>query len=107
MKESIKLFLRSNVSEDDAYNIPKEGLVTLREYFETLKKADRRFLIFTEDERNIIKSTLPWVNEIGFDGMQDSKSKKYYTTSIYLYADDGINLVLSYNEKTGLYTNVQ
>ena len=35
MKESIKLFLRSNVSEDDAYNIPKEGLVTLREYFET------------------------------------------------------------------------
>lgn len=103
MKESIKLFLRSNVSEDDAYNIPKEGLVSLREYFETLKKADRRFLIFTEDERNIIKSTLPWVNEIGFDGMQDSKSKKYYTTSIYLYAYDGINLVLSYNEKTGLY----
>ena len=43
MQEQVKNFLSSNLTETEYYSLPKENLITLKEYLLQLKEKDNEF----------------------------------------------------------------
>ena len=105
MKEQVKDFLNNNLTEAEYYSLPKENLLTLKEYILQLREKDNEFENYIEPYFDSIKKECPWVKEIGFDGVQDSDGK-YLISTIYLYATDEINLIVKFNPKSFRYEDI-
>lgn len=106
MKESTKLFLDGKINESEFYCTKKECLISLREYYEALKKLDMRFRFFSQEELEKVKGKLDWVDSISYDGLQNENNGEFFETAIHIYSKDKIELIVSRNKETGLYEDL-
>lgn len=105
MQEQVKNFLNSNLTETEYYSLPKENLITLKEYLLQLKEKDNEFDKAIEKHAKSIKQKCTWVNKISFGGLVSSKGI-YETTAIYLYSNDGIDLIITHNISNNEYEDL-
>lgn len=93
MKKNIREFLKSDLNEADFYNLPKEDLINLKDYLESLKEIDRDFENQIQEPIASIKEKCDWFKDFGF----------YYTQTIKLLAKDNIDLIAVLNQYTDKY----
>ncbi len=93
MKKNIREFLKSDLSEADFYNLPKEDLINLKDYLESLRKIDRDFEMQVQEPFAKIKEKCDWFKDFGF----------YHTQTIKLLAKDNIDLIAVLNPYTEKY----
>lgn len=103
MKESTKMFLEGETSEQKFYCITKENLITLREYLKMLKEKERKFKYYAKEEIDIVKRNLKWVKDIQFDGQQNQKTGGYIFTTLHLITTENEDYILEYNHETKKY----
>ena len=104
MKEEVKLFLNSDLDEADFFKLPKDNLLSLREYLLKLKDVDTDFQIAINKQLQLIKNKCNWVSTISFNGLIHDKGSSEIT-SIHLHSNDGIDLVVSKNN-FGVYEDL-
>ena len=83
MKEHIKNFLNTNLTETEYYSLPKENLITLKEYLLQLKNKDDNFQTAIQEQFQSIKKKCVWLNTISFGGLIHENGN-YEITAIYL-----------------------
>lgn len=102
MEEQIKLFLNSDLDEADYFSLSKENLLTLRELLLQFKEIDNEFTSAIQEQFQSIKEKCNWLSSISFGGLVHENGT-YEMTAIYLYSEDGIDIIASYNNKNNRY----
>lgn len=105
MKEQVKNFLNTTLTETEYYSLPKENLITLKEYLLQLKDKDNIFQTAIQEQFQSIKKKCVWLNAISFGGLIN-ESGNYVITAIYLYSKDGIDLIANYNHLSDRYEDL-
>ena len=105
MKEQVKKFLNTTLTETEYYSLPKENLITLKEYLLQLKDKDNIFQTAIQEQFQSIKKKCVWLNAISFGGLIN-ESGNYVITAIYLYSKDGIDLIANYNHLSDRYEDL-
>lgn len=105
MKEQVKNFLNTNLTETEYYSLPKENLITLKEYLLQLKDKDNNFQTAIQEQFQSIKKKCVWLSAISFGGLIH-ESRNYEITTIYLYSKDGIDLIANYNHSSDRYEDL-
>mgnify|MGYP004466156597 FL=1 len=105
MKEQVKNFLNTTLTETEYYSLPKENLITLKEYLLQLKDKDNIFKTAIQEQFQSIKKKCVWLNAISFGGLIN-ESGNYVITAIYLYSKDGIDLIANYNHLSDRYEDL-
>ena len=105
MKEQVKIFLNTTLTETEYYSLPKENLITLKEYLLQLKDKDNTFQTAIQEQFQSIKKKCVWLNAISFDGLIN-ESGNYVITAIYLHSKDGIDLIANYNHLSDKYEDL-
>lgn len=105
MKEHVKNFLNTNLTETEYYSLPKENLITLKEYLLQLKDKDNNFQTAIQEQFQSIKKKCVWLNTISFGGLIHENGN-YEITAIYLYSKDGIVLIANYNHSSDRYEDL-
>lgn len=106
MEKKIYSFLNSDLNEVEFYNLPKEELLTLKEYLLFLNEKDEMFKKNIQKPFNSIKEKCAWIKKISFDGLQSKTTGKIYPSSVYLYGMDKINLIITFNDLSGQYEDL-
>ena len=102
MEKQIKLFLNSDLDEADYFSLSKESLLTLKGYFLWLKEKDSEFSSAIQEQFQSINAKCNWLSSISFGGLVHENGT-YEMTAIYLYSEDGIDVIASYNNKNNRY----
>lgn len=102
MEEQVKTFLNTNLTEIEYYSLPKENLITLKEYLLQLKDKDNDFQSSIQEQFQSIKQKCNWLSAISFGGLIH-ESGNYEITAIYLYTEDGIDLIANHNYSNDRY----
>lgn len=105
MEEQVKRFLNSSLTEAEYFSLPKENLITLKEYLLKLKNKDSDFQSAIQQQFQSIKQKCSWISEISFGGLIH-ESGNYEITSIYLNSEDGINLIATHNASNNKYEDL-
>lgn len=105
MNQEIKAFLNCELDEAEYYSLPKENLITLKDYLLQLKEKDSYFTSATQELFQSIKQKCNWLTSIKFNGLV-TKDGIYEITAIYLYSKDGIDLIANYNKKNNRYEDL-
>ena len=105
MKEQVKNFLNTTLTETEYYSLPKENLITLKEYLLQLRDKDNIFQTAIQEQFQSIKKKCVWLNAISFGGLIN-ESGNYVITAIYLYSKDGIDLIANYNYLSDRYEDL-
>ena len=105
MKEQVKNFLNTTLTETEYYSLPKENLITLKEYLLQLKDKDNIFQTAIQEQFQSIKKKCVWLNAISFGGLIH-EGGNYEITAIYLYSKDGIDLIANYNHLSDRYEDL-
>lgn len=105
MKEQVKNFLNTTLTETEYYSLPKENLITLKEYLLQLRDKDNIFQTAIQEQFQSIKKKCVWLNAISFGGLIN-ESGNYVITAIYLYSKDGIDLIANYNHLSDRYEDL-
>ena len=85
--------------------MPKENLITLKEYLLQLKDKDNDFQTAIQEQFQSIKKKCSWLNAISFGGLIHEIGN-YELTAIYLYSKDGIDLIAKYNHSNDRYEDL-
>ncbi len=105
MKEQIIKFLNTELTEADYFSLSKDGLITLKDYLTNLDAKDREFTIAIRKQFDSIKEKCSWLSSITFGGLVHENGT-YELTAIYLYSEDGIDLVAVANRDTEKYEDL-
>lgn len=105
MEEQVKKFLNTNLTETEYYSLPKENLITLKEYLLQLKDNDNNFQSAIQEQFQSIKQKCSWLSAISFGGLIH-ESGNYEITAIYLYSEDGIDLIANHNNSNDRYEDL-
>lgn len=105
MNEQVKKFLNATLTEAEYYSLPKENLITLKEYLLQLKDKDNDFQTAIQEQFQSIKKKCSWLSAISFGGLIH-ESGNYEITAIYLYSKDGIDLIANRNHSSDRYEDL-
>ena len=105
MNEQVKKFLNTTLTEAEYYSLPKENLITLKEYLLQLKDKDNDFQTAIQEQFQSIKKKCSWLSAISFGGLIH-ESGNYEITAIYLYSKDGIDLIANCNHSSDRYEDL-
>lgn len=99
MKKTTKEFLNGEMTESEFYNLPKEDLITLKEYYERLKEIDKKFQFLASLDIKKIKIKLDWVDGVSFAPML--LPTEYGL--IHLFTKDKDDIIAVYDEDAEMY----
>lgn len=105
MKEIVRSFLDGSKEENEFYGLPDDGLCSLRNLLEANKIMDSKFRYLAEEEIQIAKRQLRWLESVSYGGLQNN-SGEYIMSTIYLNSKDSIDLIVSYNKATQRYEDI-
>ena len=103
MRTIIKEFLNSDLTESEFFNLPKEDLMSLKDYLEVCQEQDAKFRGLIEKPFSSIQDKCDWIQRIGFGSLQNDDAV-YLMSWLNLYAADGIDLSVSL--KNGEYKDL-
>lgn len=105
MEAQVKSFLNASITEAEYFSLPKENLITLKEYLLQLKDRDNDFQSSIQEQFQSIKQKCNWLSTISFGGLIHENGD-YEITAIYLYAEDGINLIVNHSHSKDRYEDL-
>ena len=94
MRAIIKEFLDSDLTESEFFNLPKEDLMSLKDYLEVCQKQAVKFRGLIEKPFSSIQDKCDWIQRIGFGSLQNDDAV-YLMSWLNLFAADGIDLSVS------------
>ena len=103
MRTIIKEFLDSDLTESEFFDLPKEDLMSLKDYLEVCRKQDAKFRGLIEKPFSSIQDKCDWIQKIGFGSLQNDDTV-YLMSWLNLFAADGIDLSVSL--KNGEYKDL-
>ena len=103
MRAIIKEFLDSDLTESEFFNLPKEDLMSLKDYLEVCREQDAKFRGLIEKPFSSIQDKCDWIQRIGFGSLQNDDAV-YLMSWLNLFAADGIDLSVSL--KNGEYKDL-
>ena len=106
MADIVRDFLKGDVTENEFFGLPKENLISVKEYLEFLKERDNEFQRLIKEQADSIKENCDWVDRVGFDASQIEETGKYMLSWINLFARDDINLIVSNGNDRSIYTDL-
>ena len=106
MKQITRYFLNSDMNEADFYNLPKDNLITLREYLLDMLNKDNEFLNLIGEPLSSMKEKCPWINDIGYDMLQLAVTGSTIDSTIWLFPTDGHNMIVSKNKNSSIYDDL-
>lgn len=95
MQDIIKDFLNGELTESEFFGLPKEDLISLKEYLELLKERDAKYQSLIKEQFGSIKKKCDWIEKVGFGSLQVEATGKYQMSWLNLFATDGIDLSVS------------
>ncbi len=103
MNQQIHSFLNSELDEVDYYSLSRENLLNLKQFLLQLREKENEFQMAIQLPFQSIKEKCDWIKEISFDGLQSEENGEFKSSSVYLYANDGIDLIVKFNPNSGKY----
>ena len=106
MKDIIKDFLNGELTESEFFGLPKEDLISLKEYLELLKEKDVKYQSLIKEQFDSIKKKCDWIAKVGFGSLQLEATGQYQNSWLNLFANDGIDLSVSLANGAGEYVDL-
>ena len=85
MDKILHEFINSDLTEANFFDLPKEDLITLKEYFLSMREKDKEFKELIKEPLESMKDKCGWINTIGYRLFQQSSTHEYINSAIYLF----------------------
>lgn len=105
MQEQVKRFLKTDLTEAEFYSLDEENIIAIKNYLLQLKEIDSKFQLAIQKQVQSIKEKCSWVKTVYFDGLIN-ENNFYSITSIHLYSEDSVDLIVQYNETNDKYEEI-
>ena len=106
MKQIIRDFLNSDMTESEFYNLSQDNLINLKDYLLQLKSKDEQFIYLIKNPYNSMKEKCNWIDNIAFSAIQIKSTGDYYQSSIWLLPTKGNNIITKINKERKVYKDI-
>ena len=78
-------FIESDLTESDYFGLSKDELITLKEYFLSMREKDKEFKELIKEPLDSMKDKCGWISSVGYNLLQQSSTDEYISSTIYLF----------------------